>query len=302
MPEWREMIIKPAYRLEGTENTTADSYLKRHQKFENEEIRIKRWDMRRQKEEYERNKLLKGRYASQLIQQQSSKSKTATPQESNSSLASACSSTTSLSHNTATNGIYFRKPTPTQIDEAETIEVVEFNTESIPTANPTQPNAENPQPAENPVIKKPRTKNRTKSMNENENSSQTAQLKRPNRRDPLNSVTNTSHHMIINPNKLLTKAAAASKSFCEEYNVYDDLDLDYTADGPSSPYNVESGVYLPSSPNSMTSTISATSLTVRARKSVPARRKSLIPGQNQAVSGILGGNTTMPVRKRARYI
>jgi hypothetical protein len=59
VPSWREVSLKKSYKLEGTENTSEDVYLKRHVKYENEEIKIKRWDMRRQREEFERNKLLK---------------------------------------------------------------------------------------------------------------------------------------------------------------------------------------------------------------------------------------------------
>jgi hypothetical protein len=43
VPKWRK--IKPlskTYRLEGCENMTNEIYLKRHQKFENEEIKIKK--------------------------------------------------------------------------------------------------------------------------------------------------------------------------------------------------------------------------------------------------------------------
>lgn len=40
---------------------TDEFYIKRHQKYENEEKQIKRWDIRRQREELERIKLLKGR-------------------------------------------------------------------------------------------------------------------------------------------------------------------------------------------------------------------------------------------------
>lgn len=58
VPCWRETSLKARYKLEGTENTTDDFYLRRHQKHENEEKQIKRWDIRRQRDEYERNKLL----------------------------------------------------------------------------------------------------------------------------------------------------------------------------------------------------------------------------------------------------
>ena len=61
VPSWRVIPIKMGYRLEGTENTTDDFYVKKHQKYENEEIRIKRLDMRRQREEHLKERLLKGR-------------------------------------------------------------------------------------------------------------------------------------------------------------------------------------------------------------------------------------------------
>jgi hypothetical protein len=48
--------MKKSFRLEGTENMTDEFISKKHQKHENEEIKIKRWDMRMQKEEYERNR------------------------------------------------------------------------------------------------------------------------------------------------------------------------------------------------------------------------------------------------------
>lgn len=69
VPSWRlSLKYKPFYRIEGTESLTDDTFLKRHQKYENEEIKIKRWDMRRQREEYERNKLLKGRQSTSKVQ------------------------------------------------------------------------------------------------------------------------------------------------------------------------------------------------------------------------------------------
>lgn len=58
VPKWRVNNIKGSYKLEGTENTSDELYAKRHQKYENEEKQIKRWDMRRQREEMERKKLL----------------------------------------------------------------------------------------------------------------------------------------------------------------------------------------------------------------------------------------------------
>lgn len=50
--------IKPIYKLEGTENLNDEFYLKRHQKHENEERIIKKRDLRRQKEEYLKYKML----------------------------------------------------------------------------------------------------------------------------------------------------------------------------------------------------------------------------------------------------
>ena len=70
VPSWRiTTSYKPFYRIEGIkENLTDETFLKRHQKYENEEIKIKRWDMRRQREEYERNKLLKDRQSISKVQ------------------------------------------------------------------------------------------------------------------------------------------------------------------------------------------------------------------------------------------
>lgn len=58
VPSYREKVFTPLYRIEGTENITDEIYLKRHQKHENEEKQIKKWDMRRQREDFERMKLL----------------------------------------------------------------------------------------------------------------------------------------------------------------------------------------------------------------------------------------------------
>lgn len=58
VPNWRVKVIRKGFKLEGTENMLEDFYLKKHQKHENEEIRIKRNDMRRQREELMREKLL----------------------------------------------------------------------------------------------------------------------------------------------------------------------------------------------------------------------------------------------------
>jgi hypothetical protein len=65
VPNWRITTKhKPSYRLEGTENLNDESFLQRHKKPENEEIRIKRNDMRLQREEYLRNRYLNGRSSS----------------------------------------------------------------------------------------------------------------------------------------------------------------------------------------------------------------------------------------------
>lgn len=62
VPTWREVAYKSSYRLEGTENLNDSCYLKRHQKHENEERQIKKWDLRRQKEALLKMKaLLRGR-------------------------------------------------------------------------------------------------------------------------------------------------------------------------------------------------------------------------------------------------
>lgn len=71
VPSYREKVFTPLYRIEGTENITDEIYLKRHQKHENEEKQIKKWDMRRQREDFERMK---------LIQKQRKKSTSATVQ------------------------------------------------------------------------------------------------------------------------------------------------------------------------------------------------------------------------------
>lgn len=57
VPSWRTILIKPIYKLEGTENLNDEFYLKRHQKHENEERIIKKRDLRRQKEEYLKYKM-----------------------------------------------------------------------------------------------------------------------------------------------------------------------------------------------------------------------------------------------------
>lgn len=59
VPSWRVVLFKANYKLEKTENLNDETYLKRHQKPETEEKQIKRWDLRRQREQYEREKLLK---------------------------------------------------------------------------------------------------------------------------------------------------------------------------------------------------------------------------------------------------
>ena len=115
--------IRPGYRLEGTEDTTDDCYLKRHQKYEAEEIRIKRWDMRRQKEEFERNKLLKGRYYSKsnVSASNSKTSKSSASSSSSSAPPSADPSNSSLAASDfkpvlGPYGIYYKKFDPLQID------------------------------------------------------------------------------------------------------------------------------------------------------------------------------------------
>lgn len=61
VPSWRQRFVSKSYKLEGTENLNDDFYLKRHQKPENEEKQIKKWDIRRQRDELIKRKLLKGR-------------------------------------------------------------------------------------------------------------------------------------------------------------------------------------------------------------------------------------------------
>lgn len=58
VPNWRMVSFKPIYKLEGTENLNDEYYLKRHQKHENEERLIKKRDLRRQKEEFLKFKML----------------------------------------------------------------------------------------------------------------------------------------------------------------------------------------------------------------------------------------------------
>lgn len=58
VPNWRSVLLKPTYKLEGTENLNDDFYLKRHQKHENEEKLIKKRDLRRQRDEYLKFKML----------------------------------------------------------------------------------------------------------------------------------------------------------------------------------------------------------------------------------------------------
>ncbi|XP_013087844.2 male-specific lethal 1 homolog [Biomphalaria glabrata] len=49
-PTWRLKPVTNMYQLEGTENITDEAYNKRHQKFEMEEKRRKRWDLQRLRE------------------------------------------------------------------------------------------------------------------------------------------------------------------------------------------------------------------------------------------------------------
>ncbi|CAL1535835.1 unnamed protein product [Lymnaea stagnalis] len=49
-PSWRLKPMTNMYQLEGTENITDEAYNKRHQKFEMEEKRRKRWDLQRLRE------------------------------------------------------------------------------------------------------------------------------------------------------------------------------------------------------------------------------------------------------------
>lgn len=58
VPSFREKKFKWYYNIEATENVSDDIYLKRHQKHENDEIKMQRWDRMRQKNELERQRLL----------------------------------------------------------------------------------------------------------------------------------------------------------------------------------------------------------------------------------------------------
>lgn len=68
VPAWRPKSYTVSYRLEGIEDLTDDAYEQRHSKHEYDEKLIKKWDMRRQREEYERRKLLKGRHEASYLQ------------------------------------------------------------------------------------------------------------------------------------------------------------------------------------------------------------------------------------------
>lgn len=58
VPSFRIKNFNARYKIEGTENLNDDTYTKRHQKLENEEIKIQKWDRMRQRHEYEKNKAL----------------------------------------------------------------------------------------------------------------------------------------------------------------------------------------------------------------------------------------------------
>jgi len=58
VPSFRIKTIKMGFRIEGTENINDDMYEKKHQKLENEEIKIQKWDLKRQQYEYEKIKAL----------------------------------------------------------------------------------------------------------------------------------------------------------------------------------------------------------------------------------------------------
>lgn len=77
VPTFRVKKIKMGFRMEGTENMNDDVYEKKHLKLENEEIRIQRWDMKRQRDEFEKSSRLSKSFA--LNQSLTSKSTQSTP-------------------------------------------------------------------------------------------------------------------------------------------------------------------------------------------------------------------------------
>ncbi|XP_014675502.1 PREDICTED: male-specific lethal 1 homolog [Priapulus caudatus] len=62
IPTWRLHPLPSCYTLEGTENIDDDIFLKRHQKFEMDEKRRKRWDIQRLREAKMLEKLESGRH------------------------------------------------------------------------------------------------------------------------------------------------------------------------------------------------------------------------------------------------
>ena len=97
VPCWREIPFKRSFNMEGTENLSDELFLKRHQKYENEEKQIKKWDMQRQRAELERLKLLKQRAQSATAPVLSSKNKTPHSTKSDEMISSLSENGTQLS-------------------------------------------------------------------------------------------------------------------------------------------------------------------------------------------------------------
>ena len=54
---WRVVAFSPTYTMEGTEDIEDETFLRRHQKFELDEKKRKRWDIQRMREQRHVEKL-----------------------------------------------------------------------------------------------------------------------------------------------------------------------------------------------------------------------------------------------------
>lgn len=137
-----------------------------------------------------------------------------------------------------------------------------------------------------------------------------AEKRRHGARDPLNAVTNTTH--IINPNKLLTKA---NKSFpvefaanvASELNVYDDLDLDYSAsplfDGLSRSLNASSSLGDMANKQRKSAQQQQQQHSIGRRKSLHSSPASAIATSvRKLITDTRVDTFKLPARKRARLI
>jgi hypothetical protein len=148
VPSWRIVPFKRSYSMAGTELLNPEIFLKRHQKHENGELKIKRWDIQQQmRAEAARLKLLK---TTSTKKKPNSKSETQTiPLLLDSHSDTTTTSTTTNDH------IHYKTNDQINLNDLEFVEIVseeEINSVKMPLDQVAEASNVNMQQQERPAI------------------------------------------------------------------------------------------------------------------------------------------------------